>query len=65
MPYSILIKLHLQISTFYWLKTIKDKLIPAQTMPEVEVNKGQALHFSVSPCKDQKPFCNQEWIKIV
>lgn len=31
--YLILITLHLQISTFYWLKTIKGKLIPTQTMP--------------------------------
>lgn len=65
MLYLILIKLHLQISTFYWLKTIKDKLIPTQTMPEVKTNKGQALLFSAPSCKDQKSFCTQEWIKIM
>lgn len=65
MLYLILIKLHLQISAFYWLKTTKDKLIPTQTMPEVETNEGQALHFSAPSCKDQKWFCNQEWIKIM
>lgn len=63
--YLILIKLHLQISTSYWLKAIKDKLIPTQTMPEFEINKGQTLLFSALSCKDQKFSCNQEWMKIL
>lgn len=64
MLYLILINLHSQISTSYWLKAIKDKLIPTQTVPELETNKRQTLPFSAPSCKDQKS-CNQEWAKIL